>query len=131
MMVWDSGSGVSTHRRAIPMARPAAVSESFRCPSAGKASASTYPATSSSTQAVLGRARVQREGDAEAAALARRALHSDRAAVRLHQLPHERQPQPEPLRLQRAGLRAAVELLEDPRLHVWCHPDAGVLDRDP
>src|SRR5204863_6487401 len=58
----------------------------------------------------------QGEPEREAAALARRALHGDVAAVRLGHVAHERQAHAAAAAALRVARAHAVELLEDPRV---------------
>ena len=94
-----------------PSGRGGAGRERRRGPT-GAPSPGLQRALPSSARAVSA-ARVARQLHDEGGALARGALHADAAAVRLHQLPHDVEPQAE-ARLRLAALRA-LEAAEDAR----------------
>src|SRR5262245_54256899 len=70
----------------------------------------------------------QREG--ECRALAERALHRDLTIHRLHEVLHDREPEPGAAERTRARAVDAVEALEDARCVLVRDADPGVGDRD-
>src|SRR5437773_6510559 len=64
--------------------------------------------------------------ETKGAALAGRTLHRDRAAMKLHDMLHDREPEPRSALLARARLVHAVEAFEDPRLVRVRNSVAGV-----
>ena len=58
------------------------------------------------------------------------AMSEDRAAMQFHQMEHNREPQPQPPKLLRAGVVGLAEALKDIGEKVGADPDSGVADND-
>ena len=79
----------------------------------------------------LQRRHLPAEYNSEGAAFSRRALDIDASAVGLDQLLHQREPEPQALRLDVPRFSRPIELLEDALLDLRSHADSGIADRRP